>query len=441
MENISASPVPEPVSAKTRAEAARAVTRVMAGQNLDDALARADEATLTPQNRSLLRAMAYGVVREHSLLSALVARLLDKPLQKQPELHALLLLGIHQLRSMRMPAHAALSETVNAVAPLNAGWARGLVNAVLRRYQREARALENALPQDPAIRFSHPAWLVNALRQDWPERWQNLLAANNEAGPLTLRVNRRRGTVAGYLPRLAAASLSGHTVGAAADAVVLDDAVAVDGIPGFAEGEVSVQDAAAQLAAELLDVQTGQRVLDVCAAPGGKTAHLLERFDCDVVAVDLDAERLQRVSENLSRLKLRATLTAGDATRPSAWWDGKPFDRILLDAPCSSTGVIRRHPDIKWLRRADDIPRLAKAQFEMLNALWPLLAPGGVLLYAVCSVLDAEGTAVIQRFVSSQDGLEVLPLEAEWGAARDPGRRLAPGGNFDGFYFAKLRKS
>lgn len=429
------------VSAKTRAEAARVVARVMAGQNLDQALAQADEAALTPQNRSLLRAMAYGVIREHSLLSALAARLLEKPLQKTPELHALLLLGIHQLRGMRMPAHAALSETVNAVAPLNAAWARGLVNAVLRRYQREARALEEALPQDPVIRFSHPAWLVKALRENWPSSWEKLLAAGNEAGPLTLRVNRRRSTVADYLPRLNAAGLSGSAVPAAADAVVLMEAAPVEKIPGFIEGDVSVQDAAAQLAAELLDLSSGQRVLDACAAPGGKTAHLLERFDCDLAAVDLDAGRLKLVQENLDRLKLQATLIAGDASRPSLWWDGKPFDRILLDAPCSSTGVIRRHPDIKWLRRADDIPRLAKAQFEMLNALWPLLAPNGILLYAVCSVLDAEGPAVVNRFIGSHSGVEVVPLDVSWGEAREPGRRIAPGGDFDGFYFAKLRKS
>jgi 16S rRNA (cytosine967-C5)-methyltransferase len=428
-------------SAAVRAEAARAVARVVAGRTLDDALAACDMAALTTQNRSLLRALAYGVVREHSLLTALAAKLLDKPLDKAPEVQALLLCGLQQLRSMRMPAHAAVAETVNAVALLQAHWARGMVNAVLRRYQRERRELEDALPTDPAVRLSHPGWMIDAIRRDWPRVWKKVLLENNEQAPLTLRVNRRRMSVAEYLAReLPGVGLAGHVVPGAPDALALEEAVPVDELPGFADGVVSVQDAAAQLAVELLDLKAGARVLDACAAPGGKTAHMLERVDCNVIALDVDPARLKRVEENLERLKLAATVKAGDARQPKTWWDAQPFDRILIDAPCSGTGVIRRHPDIKWLRRPTDLPRLAQTQRELLHALWPLLAPGGTLVYAVCSVLSQEGEAVVQDFLAAEPGARAQPIDASWGEAQPHGRRLPPGGDFDGFYFAKLAK-
>lgn len=425
-------------SAQVRAEAARAVARVMAGRTLDDALAAADVTALTTQNRSLLHAMVYGIVREHTLLAALAAQLLEKPLQKQPEVHALLLCGLHQLRSMRMPAHAAVAETVNAVALLEAHWARGLVNAVLRRYQRERRALEDALPTNPVVRQSHPEWLVDAVRRDWPGVWKRVLLENNEPGPLTLRVNRRLTSVQDYLQRLPGAGLSGHRLPAAPDAIVLDEAVPVDQLPGFAEGLVSVQDASAQLAVDLLDLEDGLRLLDACAAPGGKTAHALEVADCTVVALDVDAQRLKRVEDTLARLKLTATVRAGDARQPSGWWDEQPFDRILLDAPCSGTGVIRRHPDIKFLRRPADIPRMAQLQLEMLHALFPLLAPGGVLVYSVCSVLAEEGVDVVNRFLERMSEARALPIQADWGEPQPPGRRIAPGGDFDGFFYARV---
>lgn len=428
-------------SAAVRAEAARAIARVMAGRTLEDALAACDAAALTTQNRSLLMAMAYGVVREHTLLTTLAARMLEKPLEKAPEVQALLLCGLHQLRSMRMPAHAAVAETVNAVGLLEAHWARGMVNAVLRRYQRERRALEDALPTDPVVRQSHPTWLVDAIRRDWPRAWKKVLLENNEQAPLTLRVNRRRGSATAYLQQeLPGAGLAGHIVAGAPDAIALDEAVPVDELPGFTDGLVSVQDASAQLAVELLDLRDGLRVLDACAAPGGKTAHILERTACEVLALDVDAQRLTRVEENLARLALKATVKAGDARDSKAWWDSKPFDRILVDAPCSGTGVIRRHPDIKWLRRPADIPRMAQAQLDLLHALWPLLAPGGTLLYAVCSVLATEGVLVVERFLEQQPAARIRPIEAAWGEAQGPGRRLAPGGDFDGFFYARLEK-
>ncbi|MGQ0586226.1 MAG: 16S rRNA (cytosine(967)-C(5))-methyltransferase RsmB, partial [Gammaproteobacteria bacterium] len=376
-----------------------------------------------------------------TLLTTLAARLLAKPLDKAPEVQALLLCGLHQLRSMRMPAHAAVAETVNAVALLEAHWARGMVNAVLRRYQRERRDLEDALPTDPVVRLSHPTWLVDAIRRDWPRAWKKVLLENNEQAPLALRVNRRRLTAAEYLAReLPGAGLTGHAVKDAPDALVLDEAVPVTELPGFEDGVVSVQDTAAQLSFELLDVNPGQRVLDACAAPGGKTAHILERVACELTALDVDAQRLKRVEENLARLKLKAAVKTGDAREPKAWWDGTPFDRILCDAPCSGTGVIRRHPDIKWLRRPGDLPRMAQTQLELLHALWPLLAPRGVLVYAVCSVLRQEGADVVEQFLAREPTARALPIDAAWGEAHPPGRRLAPGGDFDGFFYARLEK-
>jgi len=413
----------------------------MAGMSLDDALARAEAGGVIAADRPMLRALAYGVLRDHRLLGALLERLLERPLQKQQaEAHALLLAGLYQLRSMRVPAHAAVAETVNATALLDAAHLRGLTNAVLRRYQRERDALEASLPKDAAMRYSCPDWLAAALRLDWPQRWEQILAAANEPGPLTLRVNRRRTTRADYLATLERAGLAARAVAETADAVTLAEAMPVDRLPGFADGDVSVQDAAAQIAVDLLEPQGGQRVLDACAAPGGKTAHILERTDAEVVALDIDAARMLRVAETLGRLKLEARTLVGDARHPAAWWDDRPFDRILLDAPCSATGVIRRHPDIKWLRRADDIPRFAATQLDLLRALWPLLAPRGVLLYATCSLLEAEGAAVVAKFLAGEPTARAEPIEAAWGEASGAGRRLAPGGDFDGFFYARLRR-
>lgn len=427
-------------SANTRAQAARVIAAVFGGRSLDDALAQADSAGLSAQNQSLLRALAYGVVRERLLLDALLKPLLQKPLSDH-EVHALLLCGLHQLRAMRMPAFAAVDETVNATEVLNKPWARGFANAVLRRYQRETNALETAVLADPINRYSHPIWMVKELQKDWPQGWRPLLEANQVQGPMTLRVNRKRSTVAEFRAQLSAAGIKSATVPHAPDAVTLDDAQAVDKIPGFAEGLCSVQDAAAQLAAPLLDVQPGQRVLDACAAPGGKTAHILEMADVQLLALDVDAQRAQRINENLKRLGLTAEVKTGDAAGAKHWWDGQPYDRILLDAPCSGTGVIRRHPDIKWLRRFDDIPRFAGTQLNFLTALWPLLKPGGVLLYATCSTLRAEGSDVIARFLTATRNASERPITAEWGEAEKHGRRLAPSGTFDGFYYAQLVKN
>lgn len=427
-------------SPNVRARAALGVAAVLKGANLDDALAP-HSAGLSGPDTSLLRAIAYGVVREYRLLVALSGLLLQKPLRDEPEVQALLACGLYQLRSMRVPPHAAVGETVDAAAAMDKPWAKGLVNAVLRRYQRERAAIDGALPVNAGIRQSYPDWLVAAVKADWPDSWRTVLAGGNEPGPLTLRVNRRLLGREAYLAELAAAGIEAEAVALAADAVRLASAMPVEEIPGFAEGRVSVQDASAQLAADLLEARPGQRVLDACCAPGGKTAHLLERIpDLDLLALDSDAQRLQRVTENLRRSQVHARVEAADAAKPTVWWDGRPFDRILLDAPCSGTGVIRRHPDIKWLRRDTDLPRMAELQQRLLRALWPLLAPGGVLLYATCSVLKAEGEAVLSEFLGSHADAHELPIAAEWGEARGIGRRIAPGGAFDGFYYARLTK-
>ncbi|MDR3417639.1 MAG: 16S rRNA (cytosine(967)-C(5))-methyltransferase RsmB [Nevskia sp.] len=424
-----------------RARAALAVAGVMQGSSLDDALA-AQTAALSAADAALLKAIAYGVVREHRLLETLAGSLLQKPLRNEPELQALLLCGLHQLRAMRVPPHAAVGETVAAAPALGKPWAKGLVNAVLRRYQREGEALERGLPATAAVRLSYPDWLVAAVKADWPDSWRQVLAAGNEPGPLTLRVNRRRGERASCLAELAAAGIAAEAVADAPDAVQLAAPLPVEDLPGFTAGRISVQDASAQLAADLLQAEPGQRVLDACSAPGGKAAHLLERVDgLDLLALDSDAQRLRRVDENLRRLELRAGLLAADAAKPSAWWDGRPFDRILLDAPCSGTGVIRRHPDIKWLRRESDIPRMAELQQRLLRALWPLLGPQGVLLYATCSLLRAEGEEVAAQFLATHADARELPIEAGWGEAGSTGRRIAPGGSHDGFYYARFGKT
>lgn len=425
--------------ANVRAVAARTISRVLRGRSLDDALEPASRLRMA-SDAAMVRTLSYGVLRELSALQWLTVQLLDKPLAADDDVAALLLVGIHQMRTLRTPAHAAIHETVDAVEILKQPQLHGLVNAVLRRYSREAGVLEQRLPKDATIRYSHPAWMVETLQRDWPQQWESVLAANNVQGPLTLRVNRRRLSRDEYLKRLAEMNIAAEAHPHAADAVTLAEPRPVEKIPGFVSGQVSVQDASAQLAVDLLDLKPGQRVLDACAAPGGKTAHMLERADVTVTALDADGARLIRVDENLRRLKLQANVLAGDAGEPARWHDRKPYDRILVDAPCSGTGVIRRHPDIKWLRRPGDIATLQQTQLRLLKALWPLLKPGGRLVYATCSILRDEGDEIAGRFRLLGEDLRVVPVAATWGEKTDYGRRIAPGGAHDGFYYAVFEK-
>ena len=426
-----------PLSA--RATATKAVLAVLGGKSLDEVLARIKG--LEERDIGFAKTLAYGVLRDHRLLSWMVKELVSKPLLEKSAVHALICIGIHQLRTLGTPHHAAVGETVNASEELGEGKARGLVNAVLRRYLREAGGLEESLPRHPSIRLSYPDWLCADITADWGEDAPWVLASGNERAPLTLRVNRRFGSREDALAALKAADIEAAAVPHAADAIRLIEAVNVDRIPGFAEGKLSVQDASAQLAADVLDLADGQRVLDACAAPGGKSAHILERARCQLTVLDSDATRLLRVQENLDRLGLKAdACMAVDAADTAAWWKGQAFDRILLDAPCSGTGVIRRHPDIKWLRRQGDIPRFVAQQSRLLDALWPTLAPGGLLVFATCSILQAEGEGVTAAFLNRQADARLEAINVEWGEELPCGRRIAPGGDFDGFYYARLRK-
>lgn len=439
-------------SAAIRARAARIVAQVaFHGRSLDVALAA--DAAGTPQERGLLRSLCYDSIRWYLRLDALLRHLLTRPGQAlDPDLHALAIVGLTQLLYTDIPAHAAVDETVNAVRQLRQPRAAGLVNAILRRCQREGARLGEQIDRDLALRTAHPAWLVSALTQDWQDRAPSILTANNERPPFWLRVNRRQIAGSDYRQQLEAA---GHEIAASLfddHALRLVHAIDVHELPGFAQGLVSVQDAAAQLAAFLLDPGAGDRVLDACAAPGGKTCHLLELQPqvAELVAIDVSKERLTRVDDNLRRLQLSATVIAADAAEPAQWWDGKPFDRILLDVPCSATGVIRRHADIKLLRRAEDIPVLVERQKQLLARAWPLLRPGGRLLYASCSVLKAETSEVVGDFLGrapdardmTRHRLPTLPADVTAGMRGDgPGQAILTGtAGMDGFYYACLEK-
>ena len=320
---------------------------------------------------------------------------------------------------------------------------KGLLNAVLRRAQREHEALLAELDRDPVLHTAHPRWLQKRLKADWPEQWQAICAANNQHPPLLLRVNRRQGSREQYLAELQAAGIAAEPCAFSRDGIRLPEACDVKTLPGFMEGRVSVQDEAAQLAADLLDLAPGQRVLDACAAPGGKTCHLLEAEPglSHVTAIDLEQSRLARVRDNLDRLGLDAELIAADGRETKVWWDGKPFQRILLDAPCSATGVIRRHPDIKLTRQEADIAALAQLQGELLDALWPTLEVGGILLYATCSVLPQENSDNIGAFLARTPGARELDITGPFGLKQAHGRQLLPqDGGHDGFYYAKLIK-
>jgi 16S rRNA (cytosine967-C5)-methyltransferase len=427
-----------------RLAAVLAVADVLNGRSLSDSLpARSD--ALAPRDRALAAELAYGTCRWFWRLDALLGMLLDKPLKARDRaLRALLAVGAYQLLYTRIPAHAAVGETVGLAGRLGKRWATGLANGVLRRLQREGAQLAERLDAAGVqARFGLPQWFVARLREAWPERWEAVCTALNERPPMTLRVNPRFATAAEYAAQLAAVGMVATPVAGLPQALVLESPADVGALPGFAEGRVSVQDAGAQYAAALLDVAPGHRVLDACAAPGGKTGHLLELEPrLALTALDLDADRLARVADNLGRLGLQAELRCGDAAEPAAWWDGQGFDRVLLDVPCSATGVIRRHPDIRLLRREPDIADLARRQAAILEAVWPMLVPGGKLLYVTCSLLPAENEARVRSFLDGHPEARTLQLAGEPGHAREPGRQLLPGetGNSDGFYYALLQK-
>ena len=428
----------------SRAAAAKAIAQVIAeGQSLSSVMPKW-QARVAERDRALLQELVYGTLRWHGRLDALIKPLLRKPFKKKDsDIEALLRVGLYQLLYMRVPDHAAVSATVAASRGLGKPWAKNLCNGILRNFQRDADRLQARADADLASRYAHPAWLVDSLTQAYPDQWQTLLQANNQHPPMTLRVNALHHSRDDYLQRLRQAGIGARPTHHSAVGITLDQAVDVSRLPGFDQGWVSVQDEAAQLAAPLLDLQPGQRVLDACAAPGGKTAHILEQQPQlqRLLAIDSEATRLTRLEATLSRLGLHADIATADAARPQEWWDGAAFDRILLDAPCSASGVIRRHPDIKWLRRAEDIDALAQTQGRILNALWPLLKPGGMLLYVTCSVLPRENQLQLQRFLAAHNDAREQAIAASWGHRRDVGRQIIPGEeNMDGFFYACIRK-
>jgi len=427
-----------------RLAAAKALAAVLSGKASLNSSLPTQMDKVEDRDRGFTQDLAFGTARWQPRLSALAAKLLQKPFKAaDADVEALLLVGLYQLLYTRVPAHAAIGETVGCADKLKKPWAKALLNAVLRRAQRESETLLAELEHDPVVRTAHPRWLQKSLKAFWPQQWEAICAANNAHPPMILRVNRRHHTRDAYLDLLSEAGIAARACVYSRDGIILDAATDVRSLPGFAEGWISVQDEAAQLAADLLDLAPGQRVLDACCAPGGKTCHILEAEPAlaGVVAVDLEAKRLVRVRENLERLGLSAELIAADGRDTATWWDGKPFQRILLDAPCSATGVIRRHPDIKLTRQPEDIAALALLQGELLDALWKTLEVGGILLYATCSTLPTENTEVIEAFLARTPGARELDLATAAGIKQPHGRQLlAQEGGHDGFYYAKLIK-
>ncbi|MCG8010151.1 MAG: 16S rRNA (cytosine(967)-C(5))-methyltransferase RsmB [Candidatus Thiodiazotropha weberae] len=432
-----------PPMTNPRSASARVIEDVLSGHSLSESIPKHSAEITDPRDSGLVQEIAYGVMRNFMQLDALSRRLLSKPLKSRDrDVAALILIGLYQLLYLRVADHAAVHETAGAAKPLGKKWAVGLINGVLRNFQRQQESLLKAIADQPEVAYDMPLWLLDILREQWPDEWPSRVRALNQRPPMSLRVNLAKASLADYQQRLQEMGIVAEIIPYIESGLTLQQPMDVTRLPGFEQGWVSVQDGAAQLAAELLDPQPGEHVLDACAAPGGKSCHILERQPTvRLTAVDLSAERLQRVEENLTRLDQQAEVVVGDAAHPQGDWAERQYDRILLDVPCSATGVIRRHPDIKQLRRASDIPALVKLQGEILSAVWPLLKVGGRMLYVTCSILADENHRQLSRFLAEQPDAQVLPLEVEWGEASDLGRQILPGvDGMDGFFYAALVK-
>lgn len=417
-------------------EAAGIVQRVMGGGNLDRALADrlAENPDYTPQQRGALQDLSYGTVRYHSRLAFMLGKLLERP-PRDKLVSYLLLVALYQLEYSKAGSHVIVDQAVRAAKRFKSP-VSGMVNAVLRNFLRQRESLRKAAEAEKASRYAYQDWWIQEIEQQYGERSTSILQAGNTHPPMTLRVNRRLATTENYMALLDTAGIKVQSV--TAEALLLARPTPVDRIPKFAEGWVSVQDAGAQCAASIIGVEDGMRVLDVCSAPGGKAMHMLERADIELVAMDKDDQRLDRVRQNLRREKLNAEVICGDAAQPGAWWDGKPFQRILADVPCSASGVVRRHPDIKWLRRPADIAEFARQQLGILQAVWPLLDSGGKLLYATCSVFRQENREVVERFLATHVDAHQETFELPF--ANEPPGQLLPCDQHDGFFYALLRK-
>jgi 16S rRNA (cytosine967-C5)-methyltransferase len=419
---------------KSQQLAAQAVSQVLAGHNLTqalDALWR-QHSNLTPQQRAATQDLSYGALRHYGLLDAVLRQLLARPLTDEA-VRGLLLAALYQLEYGKASEYAVVDHAVKAVERMKKPWAKGLVNAVLRNFLRRRADLLEIASKDEVARYSYSRWWIDKLRAQYPDVWEAILLAGNSRPPMTLRVNRRHSSAGEYLAKLQAAGLQGRVLDG--EAVMLEQPVPVEQLPGFGEGEVSVQDYGAQFAAGWLDVRDGMRVLDACCAPGGKTGHVLELAQVAMTAVDSEEARLARTRSNLDRLGLSATLVVGDSGDPDKWWDGTPFDRILADVPCSASGIVRRHVDIKWLRRESDLQSFAKQQARILRSLWRTLAKGGKLLYVTCSIFHEENQQQIDAFLKEQTDARQLPLEGN----RDG--QLLPCADHDGFFYALLQKT
>lgn len=426
-----------------RLNAARALQRVLdAGQALEPALEPLLASATEARDRALARRLCHAVLRDWPAIDDALNQLLRKPLPRRSRtVRFVLVVGLAELRQHREPDHAVVHCAVEAVRA--GGWAplAGLVNAVLRNYLRRAEAIEAGQTSDPVFAWGYPRWLIERVRADWPEGWEGILGEGNRPPPLVLRINRRHWTRDQARNALRTAGLAARAPVLPADALILERHAHVSSLPGFAEGGLSVQDGAAQLATEALELDDGLRVLDACAAPGGKAAHILERARVNLTALDVDPARVERMARSLDRLGLSAHCRAADAGRPEDWWDGQPFDRILIDAPCSATGVIRRHPDIRWLRKPADIKALVSTQRMLLDALWPLLAPGGILVYVTCSLLREENERQATSFVERHGHIEVIEQTGWPGRACGPGHQILPGeADMDGFYYLSVRR-
>lgn len=410
------------------------LSAVFAGRSLSVAMADIG-AELPSSVRAQVYDLVYGVLRRYGWGDAILTRLLTRPDIAAP-VRALLLLALYRLDTRPESAYVVVDNAVDAAGVISHGKAGGLVNAVLRNYLRQRTTLHAEIEQDMSVQYGHPSWWLRRLREAYPQQWKAICMADNEIPPLTLRVNLTRITRENFLHALAEANVSAEPVEGFDAAVHLLQSVRVESLPGYVEGHFAVQDAGAQRAADWLDLADGQRVLDACAAPGGKSCHILERSAVDLLALDIDAGRCSRIEQNLARLGLSAEVVVADAATPDAWWDGRQFDRILVDAPCSASGVVRRHPDAKWLRRSADIPALVKTQKALLDALWPLLESGGKLMYVTCSVFPEENSEQVHAFLSSHPDARCVELEER--AAF--GVQLLPNAIHDGFYFALFEK-
>ncbi len=395
-------------------------------------------------DKALIQEICYGSFRWYIQLEYILNQLLEKRIKKKDSrLKYLMIVGLYQLRFMRIPSHAVVSETVNTCKKIKMEWAKGLVNAILRRYLRETDSLSPNIDNDDNLETSHPQWITEQLKQDWPEEWRNILEANNQHPPMYLRVNQLRQSRDEYLIKMEHAGITGQATPYSEQGILLTKPIDVNQLPGFDIGEVSVQELAAQLSVELLDLKPGHSVLDACAAPGGKSSHILESQAKikSLTVIEKDPNRAKRLSETLMRLDLQAITKVSDIIDIDQWWDKEQFDRILLDAPCSATGVIRRHPDIKLLRTPEEVKAISLLQMQLLETLWQTLKPKGLLVYVTCSIFKQENSELIKQFTDNNNDCVLKPIDAEWGKDTGYGKQILTGqNNMDGFFYACLEK-